>query len=214
MRWIFFSLVVVNLVYFGWQWVVGVAEWAPPKAVMQAAPAVPELRLLAEDPQPPRVAKPLHDRPGPCVVVGPWDHRNTANQAGARLEDAGLSVRVRQITVQDDPLHWVYLPPFSSHDQAMEVLKELQSRDVSSFIVTTGEYANAISLGYFRNGDSAQGIRMKMRQEGYSAYVTQIIKPVTEFWLSLSRAAASSPALLRFMARHSGVGQRQVACRR
>ncbi|MBF5058447.1 hypothetical protein Y5W_03741, partial [Alcanivorax sp. 521-1] len=58
MRWVFYSLVVVNLVYLGWQGVMLVVEPDPPAAPASAeAPTAPSgqgLKLLGEAPQPRR----------------------------------------------------------------------------------------------------------------------------------------------------------------
>ncbi len=59
---------------------------------------------------------------------------------------------------------------------------------MDSFIVKTGEDANAISLGYFSSADSAEGLRVKMRNAGYPAFVRETSRPVTEYWLYLPEA--------------------------
>ena len=166
MRWVFYSLVVVNLVYLGWQGVMLVVEPDPPAAPASAeAPAAPSgqgLKLLGEAPQPRRGAAPRPATgPGLCPVVGPWSGRGDAERARIQLDAVGLGGRIEAVTVQKDHLNWVYLPPYGTRERALTVLGELQARGVDSFIVKTGEDANAISLGYFSSADSAEGLRVK-----------------------------------------------------
>lgn len=77
------------------------------------------------------------------------------------------------------------MPPFDSREKALVVLQELQDRGVDSFIVKDGEDANAISLGYFSSAESAEGLRVKMRNAGYPAFVRETSKVVTEYWAYL-----------------------------
>ncbi len=219
MRWVFYSLVVVNLVYLGWQGVMLVVEPDPPAAPASAeAPAAPSgqgLKLLGEAPQPRRGAAPRPATgPGLCPVVGPWSGRGDAERARIQLDAVGLGGRIEAVTVQKDHLNWVYLPPYGTRERALTVLGELQARGVDSFIVKTGEDANAISLGYFSSADSAEGLRVKMRNAGYPAFVRETSRPVTEYWLYLPEAAAGAPELEDFLAGNPDVGRDRAASRR
>lgn len=220
MRWVFYSLVVVNLVYLGWQ--LAMTAWTPaPLATTEraAGPAAegPPLRLLSESPQPrrrgERPASAPAGTPGLCPVVGPWAGEGDAGRARIQLAAAGLEGRIRPVTVQRDHLNWVYLPAYPSRDRALEVLSELQARGVDSFIVKTGEDANAISLGYFSSADSAEGLRVRMRGAGYPAFVRETSRPVTEYWLYLPPQAAGAAALDDFLVGNPAVGQDRAACK-
>jgi len=218
-RWVFYSLLVVNLVYLGWQLASGALWRAGPSTVIEhadpgEASGAPALRLLSEAPQPDRSMRPdTPPRPGLCPVIGPWSARDEADRARVQLEAAGLSATIRAVTVQKDHLNWVYLPPYDSRERALEVLSELQSRGVDSFIVKAGEDANAISLGYFSSGESAEGLRLKMHNAGYPAFVRETSRPVTEYWLYLPERADGASALEDFLVGNPTVGRDRVACR-
>lgn len=213
MRWVFFSLVVVNLVYLGWQSIADTVMPEPPVRLEQTASPGHILRLLSEDPQPRReVAAGSRRGSEMCPVVGPWPDKGEAARARIQLEAAGLQPRVEAVSVQKDRLHWVYLAPYSSREKALVVLADLQSHGVDSFIVKTGEYVNAISLGYFSSSDSAEGLRMQMRSAGYPAFVTETSRAVTEYWLLMPGEAANSPALDDFMVGNPGVTRDMAAC--
>ncbi len=218
MRWVFYSLLVVNLVYLGWQLASG-AVWGPgPSTVAEHADVdeasnTSRLRLLSEAPQPDRaLRRGAPARPGLCPVVGPWSARGDAERARVQLEAAGLAARIRAVTVHKDHLNWVYLPPYESRERALEVLSELQSRGVDSFIVKAGEDANAISLGYFSSAESAEGLRVKMHNAGYPAFVRETSRPVTEYWLYLPERADGAAALEDFLVGNPSVSRDRVAC--
>ena len=169
---------------------------------------------MSEAPQPDRALRPdAPARPGLCPVVGPWSARGEAERARVQLEAAGLAATIRAVTVQKDHLNWVYLPPYDSRERALEVLSELQSRGVDSFIVKAGEDANAISLGYFTSEESAEGLRVKMHNAGYPAFVRETSRPVTEYWLYMPERADGAAALEDFLVGNPAVSRDRVACR-
>ena len=219
MRWVFYSLVVVNLVYLGWQGVMMAVEPdAPAVPVARSLPddasAAPTLTLLAEAPQQRLGSGPGSAAgPGLCPVVGPWSGRGDAERARIQLAAVGLHGRIEAVSVRKDHLNWVYLPPYETRERALAVLGELQARGVDSFIVKTGADANAISLGYFSSADSAEGLRVKMRNAGYPAFVRETSRPVTEYWLYLPEGAAGAMELEDFLAGNPDVGRDRAACR-
>jgi len=215
-RWVFYSLLVVNLVYLGWQLASGAVWRAEAPELGERGGEVtsaPALRLLSEVPQPDRArSAPVPARPGLCPVVGPWSARDDAERARVQLQAAGLSARVRAVTVHKDHLNWVYLPPYQNRERALEVLSELQSRGVDSFIVKAGQDANAISLGYFSSAESAEGLSVKMRNAGYPAFVRETSRPVTEYWLYMPERAEGAAALEDFLVGNPSVNRDRVAC--
>ena len=210
---------MVNLVYLGWQlasdavWGAGAAA-VTERADVGAPPEAPALQLLSEAPQPDRALRAgAPARPGLCPVVGPWSARGEAERARVQLAAAGLAATIRAVSVQKDHLNWVYLPPYGSRERALEVLSELQSRGVDSFIVKAGEDANAISLGYFTSEESAEGLRVKMHNAGYPAFVRETSRPVTEYWLYMPERADGAAALEDFLVGNPAVDRDRVACR-
>ena len=191
MRWIFYSLFVINLVYLGLQLAKSLTEPAPIASLQlpnQAGGA--SLALLSENPQTPRATRKLVATGTLCPVIGPWESEASARAGAVQLKAAGISARVRGLAIEKDRLSWVYLPRYDSREKALVVLQELQDRGVDSFIVKEGEDANAISLGYFSSAESAEGLRVKMRNAGYPAFVRETSKTVTEYWAYLVDSAA------------------------
>jgi len=214
-RWIFYSLLVVNLVYLGVQLT---KSLAPRDATVslrvpaQAAGGEP-LVLLSERSQPSREGARRPEAGSLCAVVGPWQSREAANAGAVQLRAAGLPGRVRALNIEKDRLNWVYLPPYPDRERALRVLHELQDHGVDSFVVKEGDDANAISLGYFSSAESAEGLRVKMRNAGYPAFVRETSRAVTEYWVYLAdQAPKEKPELDIFLQANQSLKLDWVAC--
>ena len=214
MRWIFYSLFVINLVYLGLQLTKSLTE--PDRVSGLQRPPVEggaPLTLLSEQPQARRVARQPVSTGSLCPVIGPWASQETARAGVVQLKAAGISARVKALAIEKERLSWVYLPPYASRDKALVVLQELQDRGVDSFIVKEGVDANAISLGYFSSEESAEGLRVKMRNAGYPAFVRETSKTVTEYWAYLvDSAAAEKPEVKVFLDANQSLKLDRVSC--
>jgi hypothetical protein len=216
MRWVFFSLLILNVVYL----VVGlVLKTAPPPKRLAAPSAVvaPESLVLLREARPEGVSGRLAPAGMPplCPVAGPWLQRSDADRARHVLVRAGYQVSVETLRVARDRLHWVYLSPADTREAALRTLRELQARRVDSFIVAEGEDVNAISLGYFSNADSARGLMVKMQAAGYQAQVRETAREAIEYWLHIDgdSIADGGEALRALLAAEAGVSGTHVACR-
>lgn len=208
MRWVFYSLLILNVVYLGWQLLGRVAPPAAP-GVPLAVAAPNQLQLLSEQgaQRVPQVA-----RPALCLVVGPWGDRQAAEALRRNVRGVVGDGELRPVPVRKDRLSWVFLPPQSSRESALQALRELQGRGVDSFIVAEGEDANAISLGYFSSPESARGLQVKMRNAGYPAEVRETSREVTEYWLYYPVPAEPQIAQLRQAAANAGMEMSRAAC--
>lgn len=214
MRWVFFSLLILNVVYLVFSLVVRGVE-PPQRAPAQVASVAPATLVLLREAETP--VAPLQQAsavPPLCPVIGPWERYADADQTLQALRRAGYQVTVEQVRVALDRLHWVYLPTSESREQALRLLRELQAKGVDSFVVADGADANAISLGYFSSADSARGLMVKMQTSGYPAEIRETSRESTEYWLRV--AANSIPdggeALRTILAGNSSLTGNHVAC--
>lgn len=216
MRWVFFSLLILNVVYGVWRLALGVTP-GPETAsrAMQSAPQT--LTLLAEVPEAQRQRRfstASGSLGGLCPAVGPFSALSEADDVLASLKGLGYQGAVRPVRVQRDLLHWVYLPPYPARDKALKVLRELQAREVDSFVVADGEDANAISLGYFSSEESARGLQVKMQAAGYPAGTRATAKEVTEYWLFIpaDKVPDGGAGLRELLSGSPALAGEQVAC--
>lgn len=216
MRWVFFSILILNVVYFLWKLVVAVAVVPAPAVAGANVSLAPEpLVLLAEVAD--RVPAGQIDAravPALCPAVGPWGGLAEADQVMRTLAGKGYAGKVRPVRVMKDRLFWVFLPAYEAREQALKVLRELQAQDVDSFVVAEGEDRNAISLGYFSSSDSARGLSVKMQNEGYPAEVRETAREVTEYWLVFRKGGIpdDGAALRALAAGRDGLVSEDVAC--
>lgn len=218
MRWVFYSLLILNLVYLVWNLVdLGTSSVEPVQSYQPESSAPQELTLLEEA----RAGETTGDgAPAPaerqrlCPVVGPFETRAEGEQALEELTEADYQGRVRGIQVEEERLHWVYIPPLDSRDEALQTLRELQSRGVDSFVVSEGEDRNAISLGYFQSEDSARGLRSKMETAGYPTEIRETAEEVTEYWIYIDSRSVDDDgeALRRFLQAREGVEADHSSC--
>lgn len=218
MRWVFYSLLILNLVYLVWNLVdLGTSSVEPVQSYQPESSAPQELTLLEEA----RAGETTGDgAPAPaerqrlCPVVGPFETRAEGEQALEELTEADYQGRVRGIQVEEERLHWVYIPSLDSRDEALQTLRELQSRGVDSFVVSEGEDRNAISLGYFQSEDSARGLRSKMETAGYPAEIRETAEEVTEYWIYIDSRSVDDDgeALRRFLQAREGVEADHSSC--
>lgn len=218
MRWVFYSLLILNLVFLAWNLVdtslSGGKSTVETRSVLSVSRS---LTLLSEV----RGAQPgaghanlMDEHAQLCPAIGPWGKPGRAVEALGVLRAAGYQGEVRSIQIEQQRLHWVYLPPFESRAAALDVLRELHSRGVDSFVVAEGEYRNAISLGYFESEESARGLRSRLKTAGYPAQIRETSEVITEYWVYLARSSIGDhrQALQDFLAAHGDVMVNMSGC--
>lgn len=216
MRWVFFCLLILNVVYLVWSLVATAV--APSVSQVMPVPVNAPTLVLVDESVGARLAPESQQASQPdlvmCATLGPWESLGAADKVLATLSSQGYRGTLRTIQADRERLHWVYLPSYPDRDTALRVLRELQSRDVDSFIVSDGEDANAISLGYFSSEESARGLAVKMKSAGYPAETRDTNRKVSEYWLYFPVAALpdGGERLRALMAENASLKGFNVAC--
>jgi len=140
---------------------IGVAEVAEePGEVASTGPVSPEPVPLAPVPE----ERPLH-----CVRLGWLDSREAAQaimEAVPALDDG--SVTIEEMEQVRPPLNWVLIPPQPA-DAARKQFREIQRQGIDSYLVTQGEYRNAISLGLFESREAAISVLEEKKRQNLNA---------------------------------------------
>lgn len=221
MRWVFFCLLVLNVVYLVWNLVL-TAMPEPARTTAPATVAVGEPLVLLSEVGVKPVEPPVGDdrtataSVNLCATLGPWPDVAVAEQALAGFRQKGYEGEVRPVRIVRERLHWVFLPAAEQREAALRVLRELQNRKVDSFVVAEGPDANAISLGYFSSAESARGLMVKMRSAGYPAEIRETSKEVTEHWIYFAADGVPDDGahLRQVIAQSKDLTGRNVACGR
>lgn len=204
MKALIFFLVLLNVGYGGWQLVFG--DLQPPQTALGRITSpelkgVPELELLASEltsdvvsvddgivvndsqtEQDPVTADIASAADAQCWLLGPFDEKSAAKALQVRLQANGVGVDISKLATPVAPDYWVYIEPQASRRAAVALLRELQARQIDSFIVSEGELENAISLGIFSKENSAKRILAKHQEQEYPVMMTTIPRQVEEFW--------------------------------
>jgi cell division septation protein DedD len=183
LRWLVIALFCCNLAYF---FLGGKSASVVPSATSAVANIEgPSLKLLAEESRgaaaastTPAAATP----PSICHMIGPFKEKISARQVKDRLKALDVEVRTYQLQIPEKPDYWVHLGPLRSRKEALDVLRELQSKKIDSFLITEGELLNGISLGFFTREDLAQAVQKQRREQGYEAKIRQVPRFSQQLW--------------------------------
>ncbi len=111
----------------------------------------PEPVPVAPEPQPVATAEPFV-----CERYAGFEKRTDADVIGAVLERNGATVLLRGESEHELVNYWVMLPPRSA-SIGKRTLAQLQGARIRDFyLVRSGDFANAISLGVFSTREAAQ----------------------------------------------------------
>lgn len=194
MKWIFLTLLFVNLGYFAWH----VSRPLQPAPAPQAhVSAGQQLQLLSEqrgasvrDIEVQHVLNnPLSSEDDPaeqgiCQRLGPFDDVLTAQDVAERFNTVGFRVELRAVDVPTGEFDYrIVMPPLPSLQEAFRKLRELKSRNIDSYVITQGPTAQGISLGVFSTAVGADQHQDWLRSEGYEANIKTIPRVTRAYWI-------------------------------
>lgn len=205
-RLLFVLLGLANITLAAWLWL---GQPYSVAALPPSDPGVPSLQLLSELPESatttttPATSASVaatatsHFDPGNnderrCLALGPFatplDLRSARQALAGQVERS----RARQEQVTETGSWWVYLPEASNRAQALTRARQLADRHVSDyFVVSSGEHANSVSLGLFKDPANARRRRDEVAAAGFPARMSQRTETVPEYWLDLVLPARS-----------------------
>ena len=189
MRWSLLLLIVLNLFYYVWQ-----QQRAPIKAV-EVAPLEQyqarqqDIRLLSESPGGAVSAVPQDDTnlvESTCMFLGSFETNAAAETLRQRLVGLDVESEVKSFAAAAELDYWVYLPPLASRDASLRQLKELQARQIDSFIIADGDLSNGISLGIFPRYESAASVMTRLTDAGYEPALRKLPRERRTFWVRIA----------------------------
>ncbi|RYJ58348.1 SPOR domain-containing protein [Pseudomonas songnenensis] len=192
MRWIFLLLVLLNVFFWVQQ------QYQSPIRIKEVTPLATYSRpqqnitLLSESASPERRQSqltPVEPVGNGCLFLGGFDEEQQAQSLEQRLLSLDIQSDMQRLDVAAGVDYWVYLPPLASRQASLRQLRELQSRNVDSYIITVGDLANGISLGIFSRKDSAEGVVARLREVDYSALVRELPRMHSKYWVRIATAS-------------------------
>ncbi len=220
MRWIVYSLIVINLGIAGY-FIVLPAEDSIARPQDGNHGEGKTLVLLSEKQSGnlPVSQQPVRPDPGKklCYALGPYLDDLSARVAQARSLELGLTGLISQHKVPNlkDAEFWVHVRPLPSRGEAMTLLRKLQARSVDSYIITQGDLADGISLGLFRQKSSADALQKKVTGLGFEdVAIREVGSTTTEFWVEIREISKLDETMRRRVkAEDQDVQWQMVSCR-
>lgn len=177
MKYLFLSLLLLNILYALWQLQVR----APVATEEIVVPGVTSEQPSAPEPS----ARLPEPRVGPetalCVSLGHFDSAAEAEQLRQRLLVLGVvaEVKSREVVVGTD--YWLVMPVVGGERHAVLQLSALQEQGVDSFLITRGELAGQLSMGVFAREDYARLRREQLRDMGHETHLHALSKTEQQF---------------------------------
>lgn len=169
----------------------GDAEAAEPEMVTDSSePVIQETpantSVVAEAERAPQQAT---EQKQSCYTLGPFRNLDKLRSLTREIKSYVVSADFRGSEENEPTLFWVYLTPEKNRRKAIETGKRLKANKIKDFyIIREGEKNNGLSLGYFRNKDSAYGLAKKVSALGFDVMVEQVTKTYTMYWLDYQLA--------------------------
>lgn len=217
MRWIFLSLLLGNLAVFLWyqQHEVGQARiHSQLKTVPVVVQGASSLKLLSELGGASAQSGSVNPG-GQCFLLGGFTQEERVRQLEQRMLSLDVHVRIAVTEVSQGVDQWVYIAPLPSRQAALQMLRELQSRNIDSYLITEGELANGILLGTFPRVDAAASVVERVRQAGFDAQTRELPRAYHEFWVQVaddSRRLIDETLLNRLAGDFSELKHQLISC--
>lgn len=202
MRWIVATLIIFNLLVFGWFMLFAEQPATPLPGAGAPEMGGDNIRLLSEldtqdrqqtasqPPVPLPETAPGGDGPL-CTLVGPFPKLLRAEYFAERLAALDLTASIQEVEVPGEAGYWVYLAPLDSRRQAFNKLQELQAKGIDSYVIPRGELENGISFGMFSQKTLAEQRLEDMKSKGYAAELQEVARTYREIWVNLPPGQAS-----------------------
>ena len=119
-----------------------------------------------------------------CYTLGPFKDENIMQQLRESIAEYVTDLSVRKRQESEKHRYWVYMPALSSRKQAKLMAKKLREEQLNDFyIVLSGNAKNSISLGHFRDPKHANRRMKQLVDLGFKAEINVIYREYDIYWL-------------------------------
>ena len=188
MKWIIYTLLLLNIAMFAWHYQSGKATGDTSVALTEQDETGISLVLLQER----RIQKEQAITRW-CYSLGPFADKQQADLVSGILKSSGIKAKRRISKDARRKAYWVLLPPAESREAAQKSVARLKQLKVDDyFMVVTGEKTNAVSLGVFSKFESAHRRIKEMQDLGFKPEYEKVELPKREYWWDWARDGGKS----------------------
>ena len=129
-----------------------------------------------------------------CYSLGPFTNKVEADNAQELLKEE--NVETKNIRLRDTSLsgYWVILPASESRKEAKKHIKKLKKLKIKDyFLVATGSYENAVSLGVYSQKKLARRRVDEMIRLGFIPRMESVALPRKVYWVNWYKDSTSQP---------------------
>ncbi len=106
-----------------------------------------------------------------CMLVANIATEDRAKSLVAALDKVGAEGVIGSRQEPLPPLNWVLTRTYGSRHDALRALRNFQRQGIDSFLITEGQWANAISLGIYHSGAAAHKVVRRLAARGVDARI-------------------------------------------
>ncbi len=219
MKWLIYSLLLINLGMFVWHYQGSSSEVAKQS---EQQTELPKLVLLREVLPDSRSQKrfPSTTSSGSqtkhCYRLGPFIGKKSVKTALGLLNRRGIMAKQSSYKENNQDGFWVFIPPSASRKKAKDIIIRFKAiGEKHFFLVASGEFKNAISLGLFSLRKHANSRLDEMKNLGFGAAMRKVNLPKSLFWLDWERDPElhiSREVFINLRERYKDIGQVEVPC--
>jgi hypothetical protein len=120
--------------------------------------------------------------PPVCVQAGPVASEAVAGRLRERAAQWLDGAEVATVQVPERSVFWVHIPPRASDTEAREIVAVLAKKRVDSFVIRDEPaLRNGVSLGVFRDADSARSLKERLGGIGYPVEIREEVRTRTAY---------------------------------
>jgi hypothetical protein len=192
MRILFLFLLLMNLLFFGWQ------SWYPQQTVVAADPlpaGLSSIKLMREaeagsHSQKDEIVQVEESQPDSktCHTLGPFEDEQIVEELKQKLQANTTQLTVR--VIQESQLHryWVY-QKVSNNEEALAVSRSLVQQNISDYYIMTSGVDKKVSLGHFKEKAYAERREQQLRQLGFPVETEVVYHYFKLYWLDYALLA-------------------------
>ena len=109
-----------------------------------------------------------------CMAWGPFNDKQAVAALLAEIQGAGGSSDLIQAHLQGEPDYLVLIGPEGSSEVVRRVHKELDSLSIESHMISTGRFANSLSVGVFTQRTGALAQQQRVAELGYQVGIQEL----------------------------------------